>query len=120
METRNKTLSVAEATEVPQSDVQFLYGKIENLNHIISEQEKRIRELEGLTHRKSEEISKLEDFASWLSNIIDSFNFYFAQEKLAKTRKDQLATNDKAGRYFEAEIKTNIEYCKMYNEYKRR
>ena len=118
METKNRTLS--EVTEVPMSDVQFLYGKIENLNRIISEQEKRIRDLERLNNQANDMIVKLEDFARWLSNIINSCMLYFAQEKMAKTRKEQQAANDNASRYFEAELKDNVEYCKMFNEYKRR
>lgn len=108
---KDETMNIAKSTEVetPVSDVQFLYGKIEELR----------KQNEELKNRNSQLLKEVEDnskFEIFLVTVIDDLRYYLEAEKYAKTRKIQQEKNAEAEETYKRHMERNIEFTKRFNK----
>lgn len=108
---KDETMTVHKAAEVetPISDVQFLYGKIEELR-------KENEELKTTNTRLSREIESDSAFEIFLVKVIDMLIYYLDCERHAKTRKKQQEYNAKAEEIYQRDMDRNIDFMNRFNK----
>ena len=108
---KDESMNIAKSTEVemPLSDVQFLYGKIEELR-------KQNEELKNHNTHLLSEIENDSKFEIFLVTVIDDLRWYLEGEKYAKTRKIQQEKNAEAEETYKHHMESNIEFTKRFNK----
>lgn len=108
---KDESMNIAKSTEVemPLSDVQFLYGKIEELR-------KQNEELKSLTLQLNSAVDRDKEFEIFLVTVIDDLRYYLEAEKYAKTRKIQQEKNAEAEETYKHHMESNIEFTKRFNK----
>lgn len=108
---KDESMNIAKSTEVemPMSDVQFLYGKIEELRKQIDDMNKAHKELLDV-------INDHDKFEIFLVRVIDDLRYYMDAERNAKTRKIQQEKNAESERIFKSHMEHNIEFTSRFNK----
>lgn len=96
----------------PVSDVQFLYGEIRSVERkLIVEKEQN--------NNRARELENLIEFAKLSSGVIEELRRILSNEKFAKKRETQKAFNEKGEQWYKEFTEKHIDWCKMYNEFKK-